>query len=254
MTYLKQVDSVHQDSTSTSFSLFLGQNRSDLTVLANVSLDAESINVETTGATPVVGNHIFLKEDVHWSQIEIKTVTPITGNQYTLGLFMPLDYAFTTAATSELQNTRMNVNGSVTPIHFGIKPQGLDVFALDVTRMIVTMQMTAAGDDGLFGNLPTLTNGVYFRTHDGIVKNLFNARENGEFAREGAGDVTYITRSGGSGSYGVRGRVTFNGHDKRGVVIRLLANSTDEFHGVVRDNLSTLSSFRIKIQGHVAID
>ena len=95
---------------------------------------------------------------------------------------------------------------------------------------------------------------IPFRVVDGTTKNLFNARENGEFAREGAGDVTYPTRSGGGGAYGMRGRVTFNGQDKRGAVIRLFSDTSDEFKGVVRDALQTLSSFRIKIQGQVAIE
>ena len=75
-----------------------------------------------------------------------------------------------------------------------------------------------------------------------------------QLALLGGGDLTYTTRSGGGGSFGLRARVTFNGPDKRGVVIRLFANTTDEFHSVVRDNLSASSAFRVKIQGQVAIN
>ena len=99
-----------------------------------------------------------------------------------------------------------------------------------------------------------LTNGVYIRVSDGITQNLFNIRENSGLAVEAAGDLTYATRSGGGGAYGTRARVTFNGPEKRGVVIRLHPSTTDSIKAVVRDNLSTLTYFRVQVQGQIAIE
>ena len=241
-----------QDNPSNDISLYMAQKLDDVTILVSVSLNDESINIETTGATPIAGNFLCLREDISFFQAEILTVTPIAGNQYTLDISIPFDFAYTTVAGCELQNVDMNVNGSVTPIEFNLVAKGLNVFAFDIIRMSISMVLSTAGDDGLFGNITKLTKGMYFRTVDGVTKNLFNARNNSDFASESAGDTTYTVRSGGGGSFGSRSRISFNGDDKRGVVKRLITATEDKFVGVVRDDLTALNEFRIKLQGHVA--
>ena len=181
------------------------------------------------------------------------TVTPIAGNQYTLTVSIPLDFAFTTSATVDLQNVDMDVNGSVTPVEFELVAKDNTLFAFDITRMMINMVLATAADDGLFGNLTALTTGMYFRIEDGITKNLFNAKDNSDFAGEGF-DATYTVRSSGGGEFGMRSRITFNGGDKRGVVKRLKFAGEDRFVGVVRDNLTGINKYRIKLQGQVAID
>lgn len=241
-----------QDQTTPQISFYLGQALDlGLTFRSAVAEDAETVEVTTTGTTPVVGNFLCIKEGALFTQIEIASVTPVAGNDYDLGISVPMDHAYTTSASICLQNCDMNVNGSVTPVEFFISPQGAEAgSAWDITRMIVTMTHSSQGDDGLFGNLAKLTNGTYFRVEDGTNYNLFNAKENADFAVEGY-DITYPTRSGGGGTAGTRARITFNGQDKRGVVFRLYADTSDKFLGCVRDDLTGLSSFRVKVQGQV---
>lgn len=112
------------------------------------------------------------------------------------------------------------------------------------------MTHSAAGDDGKFGGITALSSGVYFRQENGGTYNLFNAKENSDFRIEGH-DIDYPTRSGGGGSYGTSARITFNGPDKRGVVLRLSADNDDKILACVRDNLTTLDRFRVKLQGQV---
>ena len=241
-----------QDQTTAGISLYLGQTLdAGVTFRTNQALDDTTIDITTTGTTPVVGDNILIVEGEKFAQEEITAVTPIAGNDYDVDVSMPLDYAFTTAATVTLQNIDMNVNGSVTPVEFGISPTGaLAGIEWDINRMLVIMTHTGAGDDGLFGDQAQLTNGAYFRLEDGGTFNLFNARDNSDFASEGY-DLTYSTRSGGGGSFGTRSRITFNGRDKRGIVLRLAADTDDKFVGVVRDNLTALSHFHVKVQGQV---
>lgn len=245
------LDVAIQDQDTPDISLFLGQLLDTFSLDSNRAIDDESFNIITTGATPIVGNFIFLKELVAFYQSEIMTVTPVSGNEYTIKTSMPLDYAFSTGATCELQNVNMAVNGSITPVKFYISPSGLSTSQKwDINRMIISMTMGTAGDDGLFGNIAKLTNGNYFRTHNGIVQNMFNARDNSDFAAQSGGDVTYPIRSGGGGTFGMRSRITFNGQDKRGVVKRLSADTSDEFQSWVRDNV-TITSYRVVIQGQI---
>ena len=249
-----QIETLAQDNDSPDISLYMAQKLDDITVLVDVALNDETINVETTGVTPIIGNFMCLRDDTSFFQAEIMLVTPIAGNQYTLDVSIPFDYPYTTNAGCELQNVDMDVDGSVTPVEFNLIAKGLNLFAFDINRMVISMVMSTSGDDGLFGNLTKLPNGIYFRTVDGISKNLFNARDNSDFAEEAAGDMSYTTRSSGGGSFGARGRITFNGQDKRGVVKRLFVATEDKFMGMVRDDLTGLNKFRVKLQGQVAID
>ena len=241
-----------QDQTTPQISIYLGQSL-DAGVLFRSSqvVNVETLNITTTGTTPVVGNYLCAKEGAFFSQIEIVSVTPVAGNDYDVGIAVPLDHAYTVAANICLQNCNMNVNGSITPVEFFVSPFGAGAGTQwDITRMLVSMTHPSAGDDGLFGNLPALTNGNYFRIEDGTNFNLFNAKENADFAMEGY-DIAYPSRSGGGGVNGTRARITFNGQDKRGVVFRLAADTSDQFLGSVRDDLSTLTSYRVKVQGQV---
>jgi len=248
------LDVAVQDQTSENISLFLGNHLDTLvTINSNTTINQEIVEMSFPTTPPLQGYFVCMKEDSNFSQVEIILVVAVGGDDYSVSLGMPLDFAFTTDATVCLQDCDMNVDGSLTPVEYFISPVGLGGMRWDITRMIVTMYHSSAGDDGLFGNLTKLTNGNYFRVENGVNKNLFNARENADWRVEGY-DVAYSTRSGGLGSYGTAARITFNGMDKRGVVLRLSSSSGDKFTSVVRDDIDALSYYRVKIQGHVVED
>lgn len=244
-----KIDVFIQDQSTKSLSLFLGNILDDVTVVTNLVKDVEVIDIETTGVVPVVGNFICLQEDGNITQVEITTVTPIAGNQYTAGISIPIDYPYTVAGGCTLLDVNFNKDGSVTEVEFMVAPKAGSKW--DMTRMIISMVLSSSGDDGLFGNISPLTNGMYIRKEDGAdSQNLYNAKENSDFAVEGF-DIAYPIRSGGGGSNGMRSRISFNGQDKRGVVIRLDGDKNERFKCVVRDNLTGINKFRIKVQGHV---
>lgn len=241
-----------QDQSTEVISVYLGQFLSDITVLNNTAKDDETINIETTGITPLVGDFLCLQEKGRITQEEITTVTPIAGNQYTVGVSIPLDYSYTTESGCQLLDVDMNKDGSITPVEFRVLPKAGTKW--DITRMITSMVLSSQGDDGLFGNIIELPKGVFFRKEDSDESNnLFNAKINSDFAVEGY-DITYPTRSGGGGSHGMRSRITWGGQNKQGVVIRLDGDTSDSFTTVVRDDLTGLNRFRVKIQGHVVED
>lgn len=246
------IDVVQQDNPANDISIYLGQILSQLTIVTNTAKDDEIIDIETDGAVPAIGNYICLQENRKISQFEVTSVTPIAGNQYTLGVSIPIDHPYTTLGGCMLLNVDMNTDGSVTPIEFQIMPA--TGVKWDITRMIVSMVLSSQGDDGLFGNITKLSNGMFFRREDGVnTHNLFNTKDNSDFAIEGF-DVSYPTRSGGGGSAGMRSRISFNGNDKRGVVVRLDGDNNEHFTATNRDDLTGLNQFRIKIQGHIVTD
>lgn len=238
-----------QDQSTDRLSLFLGETKDTVTVIANTSKDDFEVSIETTGYTPVSGDYLCLQEKNKVTQAEIDSVAPIAGNQYTLTLHEPLDYPYTTDGGCLIMNVDLNVNGSVEPVSFTVTPKAGTVW--DINRMNVAMVLTSAGDDGKFGNLTALDTGMFFRKEDSeSSQNLFAAKENSDFRLEGY-DLSYPLRSGGGGAFGMASRITFNGQDKAGVVIRLNGDHGDSFRATVNDDLLLLGKFRIKIQGHV---
>ncbi|MBE9489010.1 MAG: hypothetical protein IMY67_01830 [Bacteroidetes bacterium] len=249
-----KVDVAIQDQTTPDISLFMAQELDTFTLKVNGEIDDKVFNITTTGETPVAGNHIMLQENDSFYQVEIKTAVPVTGNEYTITARMPLDFAYTTSANGYLQNVdfTVDVGTDIAPVKFALSPKGMgDTVEWDVTRMVINATMSSAGDEGLFTNISKLTNGLYFRTKNGITQNLFNARDNSDLSVQSAGDNSYYTRSGGGGTFGMSSRVTFNGQDKRGIVKRLKAISNDEFQGFNRDDLTAITSYRVILQGQV---
>jgi len=241
-----------QDQHTENISLFLGNHLdTGVTLIANTVDSQEIVGLSFPTTSPTNGDFLCFKEGVNFAQMEIITVTADGGDDYTCGLAMPLDYPFTTNSIICLQNVNMNVDGSSPNVEFFASPSGLTAGTeWDITRMIVTFTHAAAGDDGKYGGIAALATGTYFRVENGADKNLFNVKENADFAIEGY-DLAYATRSGGQGAYATRSRITFAGRDKRGVTIRLSTDNGDKFMGVVRDDTDGNDLMRVKIQGHV---
>lgn len=239
-----------QDQHSERLSLFLAEQLDTIVSISGATKDVETINITTNGVVPLVGNYVCLQENGHVTQMEIISVALVSGNEYTIGLAIPLDHTYSSTAGCVLQSVDMDVNGSITPVEFKIAPNGN--YKWDITRLNVAMVLSTAGDDGLFGNLTALTTSQYFRKENsGHTQNLFDVKDNSDFRLESGGDVSYPPRSGGGGSYGMAARITFNGRDKSGVVIRLDGSTNDSFLSAVRSDLTGIVKYRIKIQGHV---
>jgi hypothetical protein len=167
----------------------------------------------------------------------------------TLTVDTPFDFAF--PAGSQVISTTRNlaVLGSpASPQIFNV--QGADSFDIDITRLIFTMTLTTNADDGLFGNIAALTNGLVLRRTDGVTRNIFNVKDNGELAGFSY-DMTYTIRSTGGGTYGLRCRYTFAGQSKQGVAIRLGAG--EKLEAIISDDLSGITRFRILAEGHEVI-
>jgi len=239
-----------QDQTTEIIDLHLSRIIQELVITTNTSIDDTTVTI-TSDAEPTDGNAVCFKEGTAFYQGQILSHSANASN-WDIVLDTPLDFAFTTAGGCSERTENMNVNGSATPVIFSVSPANLTAGTKwDITRFLISITDATAMDDGKFGGAAALTNGIVFRKVDGITKNIFNAKTNGDLAAH-MYDVTYIPDTlGPAGLYGLRGRRSFSGQDKNGVVVRLSADTNDEFQCIIQDDLTGLDSFQVIAQGHI---
>jgi hypothetical protein len=170
-------------------------------------------------------------------------VTAVTTNTITVD--RPIDHSFPLTTLGRRVTTEMAVSGTTEPQIYSLRA---GVVPVDVTRFLMTITDNASMDDGKFGGLAKLTNGLILRIVNSYQKTIFCFKTNGEikqFCYDGAyTDATL----GPGGSESFAARITFAGQDKHGVVLRI--KDDDVIQWVVQDDLSDLVSMKISAQGH----
>lgn len=253
-------DVVKLDSISPPVEWYMSQRITETNLSSNIGITGgvvdcpETITVDDpTGAA--AGEFIEMWEGPFYMQVGIKSVL---GNDITLD--MPVGFPFTTAGNVYIVTCDMNVDGSVTPQRFRFDPGPVGTNDYHITRFVLVMTHSAAGDDSKFGSVAALGNGVYFAARGTIptalgplviVNNLFNVKDNGDL-RVRTYDIDYSDKA-GPGLFGTASRKTFNGDEKSGVVVPVLKANNDSPFAEVRDDLTGLSTFRIAFNGYVVV-
>jgi hypothetical protein len=148
---------------------------------------------------------------------------------------MPIASDFPDTASVIRGNINMNIDGDAVPTDFKFTFPGAQI-PIDLSTIILTMQHGAnVPDDGKFGGLGALTNGIYFRQVNGNRVNLGNYINNQAFKDVGA-SVEYTTKApaGTNGTNIILGIESIFGQ-----VIRLNPRDGDEFIGHVRDDIAS---------------
>jgi hypothetical protein len=138
----------------------------------------------------------------------------------------------------------MNINGTA-GINFEFTPFQLST-PIDIETVVITMQSGAnVPDDGKFGGIAALTNGVYFRLLNSQRVNLGNYRNNAHFRDRGA-TIDYNSKA----PAGTNGTIiTFDIKEALGVVLRVGEQAGDSLIGRLRDNLDTLAGMTVSLLG-----
>lgn len=198
----------------------------------------------TSAAGFTVGDKIEIIDGV--TEPNFPIILVISVNDITID--RPLDRSYTTADKIRKIEVNMAVNGSATPVAFRITgEQSLAV--THITRVIFDMTHGTAGDLGKFGNLNPLTNGVVVRVFKGefnFWKTVSNWKTNADIKRD-MYDVEFNTRSGGGGTFGTSGRITFT---NLGMVGEYDPAQGDFLEILIQDDLTGLETFRMNAQGH----
>lgn len=235
-----------QDQTSPALLVYANQVHATTTLTSTTAIDDTDVIV-ASNAGLVIGNYIGIF-NLTSSRFYAGTIIGIAGT--TISLDTPIDFAYQIGDAFQAGSKELKVNGSVTPQIFSLRADpGLAITA-DVTRIIIHMTYTSAGDDGDFGDISGgLTKGVVLRRVDGNTQNIFNVKTNGEIG-EISFDKTYDQRAPG-GLFGMTARLTFAGQSKLGVAIRLAQD--EDLQVIIQDDLTSLSSFRIMVEGHIVV-
>lgn len=170
----------------------------------------------------------------------------LTNVANVLTLDRPIDRVFTSESFINRENFLLNVNGSITPIEF-IYKNSFDK-PINLNRMLLNMVCgTSPPFDG-FGDIaaPGLTRGIEIRkkNSNGTYTNYFNAKTNNRLQLI-MYDFAFFDPSFPQAINGLSGRFTF---EKLGSSIIL--NKGEELQILVQDDLSTISSFEIVVEGN----
>lgn len=233
-----------QDQTTQVIDLyaFLEGGAFDLAVGVAID-DTQFTAVDASGMT--IGDIVCFQEDHYFMQA---IILDINVNLVTIDT--PFDFAFTIAGGCTYGTKNLAVDGSVSPIVARVGPGNLaDDVQWDIVRVLFSLTDQTSMDDAKFGGIPALTNGIILRTKNGITKNIFNVKTNGQFRLRNF-DAEYTDRA-PAGFFGFSSRRTFGGQSKNGVVLRLEAVTNDQIQIIIADDLTELDTFEVMIQGHM---
>jgi hypothetical protein len=233
-----------QDQHSEFISAKLCKTIAAVTLSSGMTLGTRTVNL-VAGHGAIVGEMMNFKQAGRLTQAKVLVVA---GNVITID--SPIDYAYTTAATVVRTSAEMNVNGAVTPVEFTVTPPAGIVW--DITKITVHIEDNAAMDDGTFGGIVALTNGVVMQHRNGIYKHILNAKTNGELA-EIARMMEYVAKPPSGTGYSANFWYAFAGQNEFGITLRLDGTTGDTIVMIIQDDLTTLSAFRVVVMGHVVL-
>lgn len=234
-------------SAPTGFAPVLSRYLATLTGTAT-TLTADTVkNSNSIEVASVVGipNGSALKIGELFAEPTFPIVVSQLGNVLTLDRRIDFDHLNGDAVVVVEEDMATTAGSLAAPLEYFIAPEPGEVY--HVTRLLMSITHASAGDLGLFGNLPALTNGVIIRALiDGQYETLSNWKTNAD-AKDDMYDVEFDTRSGGGGTFGTSGRGTFT---RLGTVVRLDGGRGDRIEFYVQDDLTGLTAMKVKAQGH----
>jgi len=214
------------------------------TLAVSTSSGDTSITVsDTTGFT--VDNFIQIENGI--IETTHPQITAINGNVFTLD--RPLDYGFDIGDAVEVVTTNMAVAGTLAnPVSFELRPDSDQNW--HIVRFLLGMAHSGVPDDGKFGGISGLTNGVIMRGYD-AANDQFRTftvwKTNGDIKMD-MYDVDYSEKApSGENGTSSRGSLKLG----TGAVANLDGVAGDYLELLIQDDLTDLTSFRVKGQGHI---
>ena len=239
------VEVVLQDQVTEPIDALFAQSISNFTISADTTASsATSLNYDfaaTAGHGIITGDEILLLDTVGDRALQAVVTNVVTN---TITIDRPIDHIYPSASTlGRIVTTEMAVDGSSTPQIFTVRA---GTTPIDFTRFILTMLDGTAMDDGKFGGLTALANGLVFRICNGFQKTVFNFKTNSDI-KQFCYDLQYSDKA-PAGEFGLSARISFAGQEKHGVAIRVSDDSVIQW--VVQDDLTELISLKGSAQGH----
>lgn len=229
------------------YNQFLHYDTTTTTTLAVAATSGSSTITLTSAVGFAIGDELKI-ENGSQEPLFIKIIN-LVGNVATLG--SPLTHnhpigadvtkVYTNLATPGLTTTASIAAPVIFTSHI---PVGIVVH---ITGMTVIMTDTSAMDFTTFGGTTALTNGcVMAATTNSTFAVYTNWRRNMDLTTD-AFPVNYQTKVGG-GEYGLS--AVYNIKDSTDSIVYLEGTLGDKFEAIVQDDVTALTEFRIKLQGH----
>lgn len=161
----------------------------------------------------------------------------------TFDLDVPFDFAYPDGTFCDVTNTNMNVDGSSTPVTFGLRgtgaPPGVQLTA-HISRIIISCLTTSVVDLSKFANFAKLLRGIVIRKRDGTFENIVNFKSNREIAGVMFDWQPFAAANPVQGVDGFVARITFAGRNKIGVAKKISLG--EDIEVLVQDDLETAQS------------
>jgi hypothetical protein len=241
------------DVHSSIINVYLHQHTATTTTVATATTgDGSEYTLDIADATGFANlDYIHINttsiETTHPRIISASPALPTTG-PVTLTLDRRLDkvHSIGDSVIKVTIDMASQVGTMASPQEYFAGPENGAVWHL--TRILFAMELSTAGDLGLFGNIAKLTNGVLLRARiNNQYYTLTNWKDNAGFKVD-MFDVEFDLRSGGGGTHGLSGRGTFK---QAGSIVRLDSATNDRLELYVQDDITAINSFTMKSQGHL---
>ena len=188
-----------------------------------------------------VGDTLSLDDE---TEFLAPSITAIVGN--VVDIDQPLDSAYLVGDSVEQLVSNMAVDGSTTPVSFKLHSERGETW--HIIRMLLGMVHSAAADDGKFGGIASLPKGVvlrYYNAISGEFRTMSNWKNNADLKLE-MFDVVYTDKAAG-GLFGTNSRLSY----KKGAAAVPELAPNDYLELLIQGNLLALTSFKVKVQGHI---
>jgi hypothetical protein len=231
-----------QDTTSPLFQYYLmTEEKTDITLTSDINIDDVTFEVSADhGIT--TSHYLALWEGSAFEQVKVAGVSTNT-----ITVELPFATAFSALGT-QIVRGKIDLAIDTTGTDFYFKMYNNAQIPIDIGYFVLTMQHGAnVPDDGKFGGIDALTNGIYFRQVDGTRINLGNYKTNQDFKDRGA--IVSYTEKAPAGTNGTS--ILFDIKSTFGQVMRINPRLNDYFIGRLRDELETegMVKFTISLLG-----
>lgn len=238
------LDVAVQDQTTKPFSLRMNkQIQTNLTLSTNTIINIFELNMNP-GHGLITGDHIIIIEENGEPNYFFGEIISVNNDIIEMDTLMT--YPFNASKARVIQyDPDLNVDGSVTP--YIAELCNPFTIPIDINRFIIQMTDGSAMDSSKFGGLDRLTRGISLRkkVSDEYYIHYWNAKDNSELKVLGY-DLDYDNKA-PAGVFGMTFRLSYNGLDKHGVVIRLRQGQCIELPIV--DDLTGQSSILMIAEG-----
>lgn len=242
---------VLQDQSTQAIDLYMSQHVDGPFTLNSDTVKDNRVVEVVTPHSLAAGDRAILYDSYGTQQLQVVSIVNQVGYDE-ITMDRPIDRVYTVALSEVHEETiDIAVDGSVTPQAFRFPNHLLSTFDItfDVTRIMTAISDESAMDDGLFGGIAALANGLVFRKvfADGTILTYASFKTNGGLGI--SADLAEYTDKAPSGEYGYNTKHYFGGQDRHGVVLRLTPG--DYLEVIVQDDLTGLSSVHALASGHV---